>query len=92
MISLGAVHHVSCLEEAITLYASARSAGAPLPTFTTTIEEWPTFFEDVAHSYTIEHEVGKKTYRWVGVMLCVTAINHKPPLPCLEHAAPSQIQ
>jgi hypothetical protein len=90
-MSLGAVHHVSCLEEAITIYASARFAGAMLPSFTTTIEEWPTFIDDVKHSYTIEHEVGKKTYRWLGVMLCVTAINHKP-LPYLDHAAPSQIQ
>lgn len=90
-MSLGAIHHVSSLEEAISLYAHARMAGAELPTFTTTIEEWPTFFEDTQCSYTIEHEVGKKKYRWLGVMLCVSAINHMP-LPALEHAAPELLQ
>lgn len=93
IMTLGAVHHVSNLEEAISLYAAARMAGAQLPTFTTTIEEWPTFEEDVRQSYSVAHEVGRKTYRWEGVVLYVTAIDHKPLCDFeLHNEAPQLLQ
>jgi hypothetical protein len=79
-MQLGSVHHVTSLDQAFDLWAAAMFHGAPLPTFTTTTEDWPTVLEDIKHSYTVEYtDEQQKVHRWQGVMIHVTAVNPHPP-------------
>lgn len=71
-IPVGKVHHVKSLDEAIGLYAQARIACIPLPTFTTTTAEWPSFKDDCKHSYHVEHKDEQgRVYEFAGVILHV---------------------
>lgn len=77
-MTLGKVHHVASLEEALSSWAAAKAAGHPLPTFTTTIDKWPSFAADTRHSYTVEHEDNGRQFRWTGVQIYVLAISKAP--------------